>query len=104
MGAKLSEQNISFITRLQHTGHACLQLVGVTSGLRLTSIDSGHTAWLIMHSSRAKMLLIVRMRCTVALNYSLKGVYGLRMIDKIYVPRNLRICAISRLRCAFLES
>ena len=34
-------------TRLQHTGHVCLQLAGVKSKLLLTSIGSGHT---VMHS------------------------------------------------------
>ena len=33
---------------LQHTGHACLQLA---NSLLLTSVDSEHTAWLVMHSS-----------------------------------------------------
>ena len=38
----------SLITRLQHTGYACLSLAGVKSRLLLTSTDSKHA---VMHSS-----------------------------------------------------
>ena len=37
--------------RLQYTGHACLQLARIKSNPLLTSVDSGHTAWLVMHGS-----------------------------------------------------
>ena len=46
-------------------GHACLQLAGVTSGLRLTSIDSGHTAWLIMHSSYTSKRGVKKSLCMI---------------------------------------
>ena len=36
----------SFITRLQHIGHARLQRAGIKSDLQLTSIDSEQTPWL----------------------------------------------------------
>jgi len=43
----LSEQrraaSFDLTTRLQHSGHACLLLAGIKSGLLLTSIDSEHT-------------------------------------------------------------
>ena len=40
----------SLITRLQHTGHACLQLVGIKSRLLLTSVGSEHSAWFVVSS------------------------------------------------------
>ena len=53
-GASLSKQRrssivwpqsvTSYITKLQYTGHACLQLAGVKSGHLLTSIGSKHAA------------------------------------------------------------